>query len=58
MNFQRVFDLLSCKDYRDYTMADGVKANAEALVPRFKLDRVLNQGTATSSTEYIVLDCR
>lgn len=26
-------------------MTDVVKANAEALVPKFKLERVLNQGT-------------
>lgn len=34
-------------------MTDEVKTNAEALVPRFKLDRVLNQGTFL---EYMALE--
>jgi hypothetical protein len=31
-------------------MTDEVKTNAEALVPRFKLDRVLNQGASPLPT--------
>ncbi|OBR02505.1 Scavenger mRNA decapping enzyme [Colletotrichum higginsianum IMI 349063] len=34
-------------------MADDVKANAEALVPRFKLDRVLNQDQAGRRTSLL-----
>jgi hypothetical protein len=30
-------------------MADEVKAKAEALVPKFKLERVLNQGKKQAS---------
>jgi hypothetical protein len=37
------------------TMADEVKANAEALVPRFRLERVLNQGErAALKATYVV----
>jgi hypothetical protein len=32
-------------------MADQVKADAEALVPKFKLERVLNQGMHNHSFE-------
>jgi ribosomal protein S5 len=52
------------REARLSTMADEVKTNAEALVPRFRMERVLNQGRrAALKAIYLVgssegRDCR
>lgn len=35
-------------------MTDQVKARAEALLPKFKLERILNQGESTVSIHHLI----